>query len=115
SFYLRGDDEKPIRPLKGTQERQSYTNDSAPARARGHDPMKITVLGGGPAGLYFSILMKKSFPEAELSVLERNRSDDTFGWGVVFSEETLGNLADADPQTYETIRGSFIFWDDIET
>ncbi|MDQ3267037.1 MAG: bifunctional salicylyl-CoA 5-hydroxylase/oxidoreductase [Myxococcota bacterium] len=77
--------------------------------------MKIVTVGGGPAGLYFGILMKKAFPHTELSVLERNRADDTFGWGVVFSEETLGNLQEADPESFEQIRARFAYWDDIET
>ena len=54
--------------------------------------MRIASVGGGPAGLYFALLMKKAHPDAEIRVLERNRADDTFGWGVVFSDETLGNF-----------------------
>ena len=77
--------------------------------------MKIAVLGGGPGGLTFSILMKKSFPEAQIAVVERNGPDDTFGWGVVFSEETLGNLAEVDAESYWKIQASFVRWDDIET
>jgi anthraniloyl-CoA monooxygenase len=77
--------------------------------------MKIACIGGGPAGLYFSILMKKRSPGAEITVYERNRFDDAFGWGVVFSEETLGNLGDADAGSYRTIREHFAYWDDIET
>jgi anthraniloyl-CoA monooxygenase len=77
--------------------------------------MKIACIGGGPAGLYFSLLMKKAFPQTEVTVYEKNRSDDTFGWGVVFSAETLNNFADADAESYEQIRSSFKYWDDIET
>src|SRR4051812_27428587 len=77
--------------------------------------MKIACIGGGPAGLYFSLLMKKAFPETELTVYEQNRADDTFGWGVVFSEETLSHFAEADPPSYEQIRQAFKYWDDIET
>src|SRR6185369_9253480 len=55
-------------------------------------PMDIVSIGGGPAGLYFSILAKKAFPSARIRVLERNKPDDTFGWGVVFSEETLSHF-----------------------
>src|SRR6187455_1338000 len=62
--------------------------------------MNIVSIGGGPAGLYSAILFRKAFPDARVRVLERNRADDTFGWGVVFSEETLS---------------SFAYWDDIET
>ena len=77
--------------------------------------MKITCVGGGPAGLYFSILMKKAYPETEIHVLERNRPDDTFGWGVVFSDETLDNFETADPESYAQITSNFKYWRDIET
>lgn len=77
--------------------------------------MKIVCIGGGPAGLYFSILMKKAFPEVRIDVYERNKPDDTFGWGVVFSDETLDNFEEADPESYRTIRDSFAYWSDIET
>ena len=64
--------------------------------------MKVTVIGGGPAGLYFSLLLKKADPAHEVVVLERNKPDDTFGWGVVFSDATLENLAAADPETHQS-------------
>src|SRR5216110_2539859 len=76
--------------------------------------MKVAILGGGPAGLYFSLLMKKANPEHEVTVLERNQPDDTFGWGVVFSDQTLGNLREADELTYRSITSSFAHWDDID-
>ncbi len=76
--------------------------------------MRIVCIGGGPAGLFFSIVMKTARPDAEILVLERNRADDTFGWGVVFSDQTLGNIAAADPPTYERIAASFVHWDDID-
>ncbi|MHA1566626.1 MAG: oxidoreductase [Alphaproteobacteria bacterium] len=76
--------------------------------------MKIACLGGGPAGLYFAILMKKAYPDADITVIERNRPDDTFGFGVVFSDATLEKFADADRPTYEQITGSFAHWDDID-
>ena len=69
--------------------------------------MRIASIGGGPAGLFFSILMKKAWPHVEIDVYERNRADDTFGWGVVFSAETLGNLEEADPETLARIREEF--------
>ena len=78
-------------------------------------PLRITCIGGGPAGLYFAILAKQAFPDAELEVLERNRSDDTFGWGVVFSDETLANFQRADPESYAEIVRRFAYWDDIHT
>lgn len=77
--------------------------------------MRIVSVGGGPAGLYFSLLIKKSFPHLEVEVFEKNRADDTFGWGVVFSKETLGNLREADAQSLEAIEARFAYWDDIET
>ncbi len=76
--------------------------------------MRIVCIGGGPAGLFFSIVMKSARPDAEIVVLERNRPDDTFGWGVVFSDQTLGNIAAADPPTYERIVASFVHWDDVD-
>jgi anthraniloyl-CoA monooxygenase len=78
-------------------------------------PLRIVCAGGGPAGLYFSILMRRAFPTAEITVHERNRPDDTFGWGVVFSDETLGNFEAADPESYAAITRSFATWGDIET
>ena len=77
--------------------------------------MRIECIGGGPASLYFSILMKKAHPDAAIAVHERNQPDDTFGWGVVFSEETLGHFRDADAESYDRIRDAFAYWDDIET
>ncbi len=77
--------------------------------------MKIACVGGGPAGLYFALLMKQQRPGAEIAVYERNRPDDTFGWGVVFSDETLGAFAAADPKSFEEIRRNFAYWTDIET
>jgi len=77
--------------------------------------MKVVCIGGGPSGLYFSLLLKKAFPESDITVHEKNRSNDTFGWGVVFSEETLSRFAEADPASYEQIEASFKYWDDIET
>jgi anthraniloyl-CoA monooxygenase len=76
--------------------------------------MDITVIGGGPAGLFFSLLMKRRDPAHRITVLERNGPDDTFGWGVVFSDETLGNIADADPESYAEITRSFAHWDAID-
>lgn len=77
--------------------------------------MKIACIGGGPGGLYFSILIKKAFPEAEVDVYERNRADDTFGWGVVFSDETLGNFERADAESFAEITKRFIYWKDMDT
>ena len=76
--------------------------------------MNIVTVGGGPAGLYFALLLKKRRPEADITVLERNAPDDTFGWGVVFSDQTLDNVRAADPPTYDAIADSFARWDDID-
>ena len=77
--------------------------------------MRIACIGGGPGGLYFALLMRKRFPETEVVVHERNRAGDTFGWGVVFSDETLGGLAEADPESFAAIQERFATWTDIET
>ena len=77
--------------------------------------MKVACIGGGPAALYFAILLKQSDPAASIDVFEQNRADDTFGWGVVFSDETLGNFEQADPESYARIRASFAYWTDIDT
>ena len=75
--------------------------------------MKIAVIGGGPGGLYFSILTKKAMPDCQIDVYERNKSDDSFGFGVVFSDETLGEFLSRDLKSYELIRSNFAYWDDI--
>ncbi|HEX4411271.1 MAG TPA: bifunctional salicylyl-CoA 5-hydroxylase/oxidoreductase [Xanthobacteraceae bacterium] len=75
--------------------------------------MKIACVGGGPAGLYFAISMKLRDPAHNIVVFERNRPDDTFGWGVVFSEETFDNITANDPISAELVRGNFAYWDDI--
>lgn len=77
--------------------------------------MRIVSIGGGPAGLYFSLLMKKSFPHLDVQVFEKNKPDDAFGWGVVFSKETLGNFRDADPESLAAIEARFVYWDDMDT
>lgn len=75
--------------------------------------MRIACLGGGPAGLYFAITMKLRDAEHDIVVIERNRPHDTFGWGVVLSDETLDNLAANDPVSAKTIREHFAYWDDV--
>jgi len=75
--------------------------------------MKIACIGGGPGGLYFAISIKLQNPNTEVVVIERNRPADTFGWGVVLSDETLNNLENNDPISAKKIRSNFAYWDDI--
>jgi anthraniloyl-CoA monooxygenase len=76
--------------------------------------MKIVCIGGGPASLYFSILVKKANPDWDISIYEQNPDNVTFGFGVVFSDETMENFKDADFKTYKAITDSFVHWDDID-
>lgn len=76
--------------------------------------MKINIIGGGPAGLYFAILMKKADPAHEITVYERNGPDDTFGWGVVFSGKTLAHLKAADEVSHQRITTAFADWDNVD-
>lgn len=76
--------------------------------------MKITIIGGGPAGLYFAILMKKADPKHRIEIFERNGPDDTFGWGVVFSGKTLANLRAADEESHAEITREFEAWNNVD-
>src|SRR5512146_2663560 len=76
--------------------------------------MRIVCIGGGPAGLYFGLLMKKENPAHHITVIERNKPYDTFGWGVVFSDATMENMRAWDPVTAAEIEQAFNHWDDIE-
>ena len=77
--------------------------------------MRIVSVGAGPAALYFSILMKQSHPDVSITLYEQNAADATFGWGVVFSDETLGHFEQADPVSYAAITEAFAYWTDIDT
>ncbi|MDT5062736.1 MAG: anthraniloyl-CoA monooxygenase [Acidobacteriota bacterium] len=76
--------------------------------------MKINIIGGGPAGLYFALLMKKQNPAHVITLMERNAPDDTFGWGVVFSDKTLSYLKETDEESYAQITASFEMWDNVD-
>jgi anthraniloyl-CoA monooxygenase len=76
--------------------------------------MQIVCIGGGPGGLYFATLMKKANPRHHIRVIERNRPDDTFGFGVVFSDATMAGIAEADSEAYRGIGRHLVHWDDIE-
>ena len=76
--------------------------------------MKIVILGGGPAGLYSGLLIKKANPAYDITIIERNAADVTYGWGVVFSDRTLASFQRADNKTYEQITDHFVIWDNID-
>jgi anthraniloyl-CoA monooxygenase len=76
--------------------------------------MKITIVGAGPAGLYFGILARKALPDSDITIIEKNAPDVTWGWGVVFSDETLENFQEADYETHRDITSTFAQWDDID-
>src|SRR6188474_236563 len=75
---------------------------------------KIVILGAGPAGLYAGLLIKKANPEFDISIIERNPADVTYGWGVVFSDRTLASFQRADYRTYQEITEEFVIWDAID-
>ncbi|MFI6475497.1 bifunctional salicylyl-CoA 5-hydroxylase/oxidoreductase [Streptomyces sp. NPDC050516] len=77
-------------------------------------PLRIAVIGGGPGGLYAAALLKRLGPDREITLWERNAPDDTFGFGVVLSDETLGGIEHADPAVYQALRAEFVRWDDID-
>ena len=77
-------------------------------------PVRIAVIGGGPGGLYFAALTKQLGPHHEITVWERNAADDTFGFGVVFSDETLGGIEHADPAIHQQMEREFARWDDVD-
>ncbi len=79
-----------------------------------NQPKSIAVVGGGPGGLYFAILTKKALPDCQIDIYERNKADDSFGFGVVFSDETLSEFLTRDPKSYDLIRRHFAYWDDLD-
>lgn len=76
-------------------------------------PLRIACVGGGPGGLYFALLMKRADPRHDITVFERNRPDDTFGFGVVFSDATMAGIAEADSDAFAALAGHLVHWDDI--
>jgi anthraniloyl-CoA monooxygenase len=76
--------------------------------------MKVLILGGGPAGLYFGLLLKKANPAHDITIIERNPANATYGWGVVFSDRTLTSFREADPKTYQQITDTFVLWEAID-
>src|SRR5688500_18205636 len=102
----------------GTGERarrgRGEARDRSDGGPTGEMSMKVSVIGGGPGGLYFALLAKKAWPRWDITVYERNRPDDTFGFGVVFSDQTLATFKANDLVTYERIRRRFAYWRDVD-
>lgn len=89
-------------------------NAPEPAARAVETPLRIAVIGGGPGGLYAAALLKRLDPARSITLWERNAPDDTFGFGVVLSDETLGGIEHADPAVYRALREEFVRWDDID-
>ncbi|TWD18068.1 anthraniloyl-CoA monooxygenase [Streptomyces sp. T12] len=92
--------------------RPATTNPHPPTGAT--DPLRVAIVGGGPGGLYAAALLKRLRPGRHITVWERNAPDDTFGFGVVLSDETLGGIEHADPEVYTALQAEFVRWDDID-
>ncbi|MGA9770472.1 MAG: bifunctional salicylyl-CoA 5-hydroxylase/oxidoreductase, partial [Blastocatellia bacterium] len=76
--------------------------------------MRITIIGGGPSGLYFAILMKKLDPAHHITLIERDGPNDTFGWGIVFSDQTFSYLKDSDEESFAAITTACQTWDNVD-
>ncbi|MGW4021455.1 bifunctional salicylyl-CoA 5-hydroxylase/oxidoreductase [Streptomyces sp. NPDC005009] len=84
-----------------------------PPNKKNH-PLRVAIIGGGPGGLYTAVLLKRLAPDRQVTVWERNAPEDTFGFGVVLSDETLGGIEHADPEVYGALQRAFVHWDDID-
>src|SRR2546423_6502298 len=100
-------------PMNG-EERDAHEWGGAQLNESGGAPLNIAIIGGGPAGLYLAALVKLLNPKHGIEVWERNAADDTFGFGVVFSDETLGGIENADAAFYARLAEDFAIWDDID-
>ncbi|WP_439333394.1 bifunctional salicylyl-CoA 5-hydroxylase/oxidoreductase [Streptomyces cahuitamycinicus] len=100
-------------PEEARRTARPATADPHPATPPG-EPLRVAVVGGGPGGLYAATLLKRLDPAREITVWERNAPDDTFGFGVVLSDETLGGIEHADPRVHEALQEHFTRWDDID-
>ncbi|MER7660669.1 bifunctional salicylyl-CoA 5-hydroxylase/oxidoreductase [Streptomyces sp. NPDC096193] len=90
------------------------TGPTGTSTGSGPRPLRVAVIGGGPGGLYAAALLKRLDPARDITVWERNAPDDTFGFGVVLSDETLGGIEHADPVIYRALQDEFVRWDDID-
>ncbi|MFF5471955.1 bifunctional salicylyl-CoA 5-hydroxylase/oxidoreductase [Streptomyces achromogenes] len=102
------------KPTPGARGTARVTTDGPHPPTTGNHPLRVAIIGGGPGGLYAAALLKRLDPARDITVWERNAPDETFGFGVVLSDETLGGIEHADPDVYEALRREFVRWDDID-